>query len=60
MPLADADEMDRQAELRGDGDEDAAAGGAVELGHDQAGDAGALAEDLDLVEARSGRWWRRA
>ena len=58
--LADADEMHRQAVFRGDGDENAAAGGAVELGHDEAGDPGAPAEDLDLVEARSGRWWRRA
>src|SRR4051794_19339951 len=48
--LADADVMDRQAIARGDGDQDAAAGGAVELGHDQAGDAGALAEYVDLVE----------
>src|SRR3954471_19100037 len=46
--LADTDEMDRQPELLGDGDEEAAARGAVELGHDEAGDAGDLAEHLDL------------
>src|ERR1035441_5106120 len=34
----------------GNGDENAATRGAVELGHDQAGDAGDLAENLDLVE----------
>ena len=42
--------MHRQLELVGDGHQDAAARGAVELGHHQAGDAGGLAEDLDLVE----------
>ena len=35
-------------------------GGAVELGHDQAGDVGHRLEDLDLRHGRSGRWWRRA
>ena len=49
-PGADADEMHRQAELGGNGDENAATRGAVELGHDKAGDAGDLAENLDLVE----------
>ena len=48
--LADPDGMHRQPVLGGDGDQDAAAGGAVELGHDEAGDAGALAEDVDLGE----------
>src|SRR6476469_11120190 len=33
-PFADADEMDRQLELLGDRNKDAAARGAVELGHD--------------------------
>ena len=46
--------------LRGDRHQDAAARRAVELGHHQAGDAGDVAEDLDLVEGRSGRSWRRA
>src|SRR6185437_3457023 len=41
--LADADEVHRQFEAVGDGDEDAAARGAVELGHDEPGDAGGLA-----------------
>ncbi len=47
-PLADADGVDRQAELLGRGDQHAAARGAVELGHDEAGHARALAEHLDL------------
>jgi hypothetical protein len=34
--------VDRQAVFLGDGDQDAAARGAVELGHDEAGDAGRL------------------
>ena len=40
--------MNRQAELLGRGDQDAAARGAVELGHDEAGHAGHLAEHFDL------------
>src|SRR5581483_11173646 len=40
--------MHRQAELRRDGDQDSAARGAVELGHDQARDARDLLENLDL------------
>ncbi len=36
--------------LADDGDQDAAAGRAVELGHDEAGDPGALAENVDLRE----------
>ena len=48
--LADADEMHRQLEALGQHHQDAAARGAVELGHDQAGHAGDLAEDLDLAE----------
>ena len=37
-------------EFLGDGDQDAAAGGAVELGHHQARDARHLGEDLDLAQ----------
>src|SRR6056297_1881612 len=48
--LADADIMHRQGELVGQRHEDAAARRAVELGHDEAGYAGGLAEDLDLRE----------
>ena len=40
--------MHRDFELRRDGDEDAAAGRAVELGHDQTGDDDGVAEDLNL------------
>ena len=47
--FADADIMDRQLEFFGDGDENAAARGAVELGHHEAGDARDLAENLDLA-----------
>ena len=46
--LADADEVHRHGELRRDRDENAAARGAVELGHGEAGDAHGLAEDIDL------------
>src|SRR4051794_39549603 len=46
--LADADEMDRQFEFLGERNQDAAARGAVELGHDQSSNAGDLAEYLDL------------
>src|SRR5580704_5435996 len=46
--LADADEMHRHFELLRDGDQNAAAGGTVELGHDETGDADDLAENLDL------------
>src|ERR1039458_7020557 len=48
--LTDADEMHRQAEAGGDRHQDAAARGAVELGHDQSRDARDLAEDVDLAE----------
>src|SRR5467141_165782 len=48
--FADADIVNRQAKFCRDGDQDAAARGAVELGHHQAGDAGDFAEDIDLVE----------
>src|SRR4051812_819539 len=46
--LAHADEMHGQAVFVRDGDEDSAARGAVELGHREPGDAGDLAEHLDL------------
>ena len=46
--LADADRVDRKAELLGRRDQDAAAGGAVELGHDEPGHSRALAEHLNL------------
>ena len=49
-PLADADRVDRQAVFLGRRDQHAAARGAVELGHDQAGDAGDFLEHLDLAE----------
>src|SRR6187551_2753934 len=48
--LADPDGIHRQSEALGDGDENAAARSAVELGDDEAGDAGDLLEDLHLVE----------
>src|SRR6516162_9685305 len=47
-PFADTDIVDRHPELRRDGDQDAAACGAIELGHGKAGDADRLLEDLDL------------
>src|SRR5579883_418405 len=46
--LADADEMDRQVEFLGYGDENSAARSPVELGHDEARHSGAAAENLDL------------
>src|SRR6516164_1489254 len=45
-----ADEMDGQAEFCSDGDQDAAARGAVELGHDKPSDPGDIAKNLDLGE----------
>src|SRR6476646_3432828 len=48
--LPDADEVNRQAEFRGDGDQDAAARRAVELGHDKSANAGNVAKNLDLRE----------
>ena len=48
--LADANGVDRQAELVGECDEDAALRGAVELGHDEARDVRKIAEGLDLGE----------
>src|ERR1700730_14777193 len=49
-PFPDTDEMYRKLEFLGDRDEDAAARGSVELGHDKTGDAGDTAENLDLVD----------
>ena len=49
--FADADEADGEIEFAGDGDGDAAFGGAVELGEDDAGDAGGLGEQAGLLEA---------
>ena len=48
--FAHADKVHRQAELGRDRDQDAAARRAVELGHDKAGHAGHVAENLDLRE----------
>src|ERR1700732_669946 len=48
--FADPDEMHRKLEFLGDRDEDAAARGSVELGHDQTGNAGDTAENLDLLD----------
>ena len=58
--LADADQLDRDAELVGDRQRDAALGRAVELGQDDAGDADRLAEQLAPGARRSGRSWRRS
>src|SRR3984957_15927291 len=46
--FANADEVHRNREFRRDGDEDAAARGAVEFGHDEPGDADGLLENIDL------------
>src|SRR6476469_4638653 len=48
--LAEADELDRHTELALDRDDDAALGGAVELGQDDARDVDRLGEDLGLLE----------
>ena len=48
--LADADELDRNAETGRDGDDDTALGGAVELGEDDAGQLGRLVELLGLMD----------
>ena len=48
--LANANKMHRKFEAVGNGNEDAAARGAVELGHHQTCDARHLAENLDLAE----------
>ena len=48
--LADADVADRQLQPFGDGEQDAALGGAVELGDDDAGEAHRLVELHGLVE----------
>ena len=56
--FADADVEDGELEFGGDGEDDAALGGAVELGEDDAGDAGGFGEEAGLLAGRSGRWWR--
>src|SRR6202021_1253117 len=48
--LAEADQLDRHAELALHGDDDAALGGAVELGEHDAGDVDRLGEDPALPE----------
>ena len=58
--FAHADEMHRQPKFGRDGDQDAAARGAVELGHHEPRDAGDLAGTSRPARARSGRPWRRA
>ena len=49
--FADAGVDDGEFELGGDGEDDAAFGGAVELGEDDAGDAGGFGEEAGLGEA---------
>ena len=49
--FAEADELDRDAEVALDGDDDATLGGAVELGQDDAGDADGVGELAGLGEA---------
>ena len=49
--LADPDQLDRDAELVGDRERDAALVGAVELGEDDARDVDGLAEQLRLTKA---------
>ena len=49
--LADADQLDRDAELLIDGDHDAALGGAIELRQDQPGEPHRLVEHLGLLES---------
>ena len=48
--LAGADEANGHSELTGDGEHDAATGGAVELGEDESGDADGLGEGARLEE----------
>src|SRR6202044_3403466 len=48
--FADAGVADREAELVGDGDDDAAFGAAVELGEDDTGDVGGLGEEACLLQ----------
>src|ERR1700735_1466727 len=49
--FAGADETDGKIQFAGDGHDDAAFGGAVELGQDDAGDAGVAPEFAGLIEA---------
>ena len=58
--LAEADELDGDAELGLDGEHDAALGRAVELGQHDAGDVGGLAELAGPGSGRSDRWSRRS
>ena len=48
--FAEADEFDGQIELVADGDDDAALGGAVEFGEEDAGDVDGLEEFLGLAD----------
>ena len=57
--LADADELDGEAELGLDGEHDAALGRAVELGQHDARDLRGVAELAGLGEAVLARSWRR-
>ncbi len=56
--FADAGVDDGKLELGGDGEDDAALGGAVELGEDDAGDVGGFGEEAGLRAGHSGRWSR--
>ena len=47
--FSDAGVDDGELEFGGDGEDDAALGGAVELGEDDAGDAGGLGEEAGLL-----------
>ncbi len=53
--FAHADGVNGQGVLGGYGNEDAATGGAVELGHDEAGDAGAPHDVLLVLDATTGQ-----
>jgi hypothetical protein len=57
--LSEADQLDRHAELALDGDDDAALGGAVELGEHDAGDVDDLGRRPRPDAGRSVRWSRR-
>ena len=49
--FADAGVDDGESEFRGDGEDDAALGGAVEFGEDDAGDVGGFGEEAGLLQA---------
>ena len=57
--LAQADQLDGDAQLGPDGQDDPALGGAVQLGEHHPGDAGRRRRTAGPGSARSGRWWRR-